>query len=53
MLKHDSLCPVRCSRLAVLLRAIVGWGSVQVKYFTLYGDDFYSIVQYFQTKFFV
>lgn len=46
MLKHDSLCPVRCSRLAVLLRAIVGWGSVQVKYFTLYGDDFYSIVQY-------
>jgi len=39
--------------LAVLLGAIAGGGSMQVKYFTLYGDDFSSIVQYFQTKFFV
>lgn len=54
MLRHDSVsCLMFQTSLAVLLCAILGGASMQVKYFTLYGDFFFSIVQYFQTKFFV
>lgn len=44
MLRHDSVsCLMFQTSLAVLLCAILGGASMQVKYFTLYGGNFFPL----------